>query len=108
MASFQTVHAAIEAAKWIQRAVSEEAANNVSFSIRIGIAAGEPVAEGDDLFGSTVQLAARLTARADPGKVLVSGAVRDLALGKGMQFGPSRLIRLKGFEEAIRTCEVIW
>lgn len=108
MASFQTVHAAIEAAKKIQRAVSEGTPEGEPFAVRIGIAAGEPVAEGDDLFGSAVQLAARLTARADPGGVLVTGAVRDLALGKGVQFGPSRSIRLKGFEEAIRACEVIW
>ena len=108
MASFQTVHAAIEAAKRIQRAVSEEAADGEPFAIRIGIAAGEPVAEGDDLFGTTVQLAARLTARTNPSTILVSGAVRDLALGKGLQFGPSRSVRLKGFEEPVRTCEVIW
>ncbi|HKZ21354.1 MAG TPA: nickel-binding protein [Acidimicrobiia bacterium] len=108
MASFQTVHAAIEAAIRIQRAVSDKTDNGEAFAIRIGIAAGEPVAEGDDLFGSAVQLAARLTARADPGTVMVSGAVRDLAIGKGIKFGPSKSVRLKGFEEAIRACEVIW
>ena len=108
MASFQTVHAAIEAAKRIQRAVSETAADGEPFAIRIGIAAGEPVAEGNDLFGTTVQLAARLTARANPGTILVAGAIRDLALGKGLQFGPSKSVRLKGFEEPVRTCEVVW
>jgi class 3 adenylate cyclase len=108
MASFQTVLASIEAAIRIQRGVSERGEDAERFAIRIGIAAGEPVAEGDDLFGAAVQLAARLTARADPGTILVAGAVRDLALGKGVQFGPSRSLRLKGFQETIRTCEVVW
>jgi class 3 adenylate cyclase len=107
MASFPTVLASIEAAIRIQRVVSEEQ-DSESFAIRIGIAAGEPVAQGDDLFGAAVQLAARLTARASPGTILVSGAVRDLALGKGVEFGPSRRIRLKGFAETIRSCEVLW
>jgi class 3 adenylate cyclase len=106
MASFQTVQAAIEAAKQIQRGVGE--GDGEPFAIRIGIAAGEPVAEGDDLFGTTVQLAARLTARANPGSILVLGAVRDLALGKGFHFGPSKSVRLKGFEEPVRSCEVTW
>jgi class 3 adenylate cyclase len=107
MASFRTVAAAIDAAVRIQRAVSE-ANDGQGFAIRVGIAAGEPVAEGDDLFGAAVQLAARLTARAEPGAILVSGAVRDLALGKGVRFGPARSVRLKGFDEAVRTCEVVW
>ena len=108
MASFRTVQAAIEAAVLIQRAVNELGPGDEPFAIRIGIAAGEPVAERDDLFGAAVQLAARLSAKAAPGTILASGAVRDLALGKGVRFGPSRTVRLKGFEEAVRTCVVDW
>ena len=109
MASFRSVHAAIEAATLIQRAVAKsDEADGEHLRVRIGIAAGEPVAEGDDIFGAAVQLAARLSARAAPGTILVTGAVRDLSLGKGVRFGPSRSVRLKGFEEAVRTCEVVW
>jgi class 3 adenylate cyclase len=107
MASFRTVAAAIDAAVRVQRAMREPD-DGQRFAIRVGIAAGEPVAEGEDLFGAAVQLAARLTARAEPGGILVSGAVRDLALGKGVRFGPAKTIRLKGFDEAVRTCEVVW
>jgi class 3 adenylate cyclase len=49
------------------------------------MAAGEPVTERNDLFGATVQLAARLCSRADPGGILVAGAVHDLALGKAFR-----------------------
>jgi class 3 adenylate cyclase len=108
MASFRTVQAAIDAAVRIQRAVDAHGPGDEPFAIRIGIAAGEPVAEGDDLFGAAVQLAARLSTRAAPGSILVSGAVRDLALGKGVRFSPSRNVRLKGFDEAVRACEVVW
>ena len=73
----------------------------------IGIAAGEPVTERNDLFGSAVQLAARLCERAYPGTVLVSSTVRDLALGKGFQFRKGATMRLKGFDEPIRTFELI-
>ena len=109
MASFKSVAAAIEAAVQIQRALAEaEAAGQVPVGVRIGIAAGEPVTERDDLFGSTVQLAFRLSSRAGPRSILVSGAVRDLALGKGFAFGTSKNVRLKGFDEPIRAVEVLW
>ena len=41
--------------------------------VRIGIHAGEPVVHHNDLFGRTVQLAARLCSEADPGAVDVKG-----------------------------------
>jgi class 3 adenylate cyclase len=72
------------------------------------MSAGEPVTEGDDFFGAVVQLAARLTDRAKPGTVLVSSAVRDLALGKGFVFLKRGSLRPKGFAEPVQTFEVVW
>ena len=66
--------------------------------VRIGITAGEPVEQSDDLFGSTVQLAARLCAQAAPGQVLVSNVVADLCIGKGLKFSDAGSCELKGFE----------
>jgi class 3 adenylate cyclase len=77
-------------------------------AVRIGIAAGEPVTSNGDLFGAAVQLAARLCDRAAPGAIVVSSPVRDLAIGKGFTFGKARQVRLKGFDEAIRSFEVTW
>ena len=68
----------------------------------MGIAAGEPVTADDDLFGATVQLAARLCSAAEPGAVLVSGAVRELAVGKGFRFDDGGELVLKGFDQAVR------
>ena len=76
--------------------------------VRIGMAAGEPVTERNDLFGATVQLAARLCSRADPGGILVAGAVHDLALGKGFAFRSRGRLRLKGFDSPMSAFEVVW
>jgi class 3 adenylate cyclase len=109
MASFRSVARAIEAAVLIQRGLAEaEHAAGMPLAVRIGIAAGEPVTEGDDLFGTAVQLASRLCNRATPRSIVVASSVRDLAIGKGFRFGAARAVRLKGFDEPIRASEVIW
>jgi class 3 adenylate cyclase len=109
MAAFRSVAAAIHAAIEIQQRVAGlDQAEAGSLRVRIGIAAGEPVAEGDDLFGAAVQLAARLCQRAKPGSILAASAVRDLALGKGFRFRRVGQVRLKGFDESVTAFEVAW
>ncbi len=109
MASFRSVVDALRAGVAIQRGFDEATrTGEMPCGVRIGIAAGEPVAQADDLFGAAVQLAARLTAKAKPGSILVSAAVRDLALGKGFQFAALPASRLKGFAEPVRLAEVLW
>ena len=109
LASFVSVTDAIEASIEIQRRVAEHnGESNVPFQVRIGAAAGEPVTENDDLFGAAVQLASRLTDRAKAGTVLVSSAIRDLALGKGFTFESRGTTRPRGFAESVRIFEVMW
>jgi class 3 adenylate cyclase len=45
---------------------------DVAFKVKVGLAAGEPVTEGDDVFGVAVQLAARLCDQAGADGILVS------------------------------------
>jgi adenylate cyclase len=93
----------------IQRRIADaEGTGRMPIRIRIGMAAGEPVTERNDLFGATVQLAARLCSRADPGGILVASAVHDLALGKGFAFRSRGRLRLKGFDSPKPAFEVIW
>ena len=108
MAAFPSVTGAIESAVQIQRRFADGAQTDVPLRIRIGMSAGEPVVERGDFFGATVQLAARLTAHAEPGTVLVSSAVRDLAMGKGFAFRKRGRLRPKGFAESIQAFEVVW
>jgi class 3 adenylate cyclase len=72
-------------------------------TVRIGISAGEPVEQHEDLFGSAVQLAARLCAQAEPGQVLVSNVVADLCIGKNLKFHDAGACELKGFDGPIST-----
>ncbi|HEX2027990.1 MAG TPA: nickel-binding protein [Nitriliruptorales bacterium] len=109
MASFTSVSRGVRWAADVQRGF--EARNGTTqppLRVRIGMSAGEPVAEGDDLFGATVQLAARLCGEARAGAVLVAGAVRDLALGKGFRFKAHDPVPLKGFPEPVTPYELIW
>jgi len=107
MASFLSVTRALETATALQRQFAERNRDaEVPFDVRVGIAAGEPVTAHDDLFGATVQLAARLCSAAEPGATLVSGAVRELAVGKGFKFEDVGELELKGFDEPSRAYQV--
>ena len=109
MASFGSVSAALEAAVAIQRdLVNENRTARHPLELRIGLAAGEPVLENNDLFGAAVQLAARLCDRAGSGSILVSAAVRDLAIGKRFVFRRRGRLTMKGFDEPISLFEVAW
>jgi class 3 adenylate cyclase len=103
MASFPSARGAVDCAIAIQRALADEAVR-----VRIGLNAGEPVAEEQDLYGTSVQLAARVCAEADGGEILVSNVVRELAAGKGFLFNDRGERALKGFEDPVRIYEVRW
>ena len=107
MASFVSAAAAVRCATRIQRELAATpAVAGEAIIVRIGAAAGEPVEQRNDLFGSTVQLAARLCARAEPGQVLVSSALAELCLGKDVQFEDRGEATLKGFAQPVRVHSV--
>jgi len=104
MACFLSTVGAVRCATRIQRALAEhgQVETQVQVRVRIGAAAGEPVENHADLFGSTVQLAARLCSHAEPEQSLVSNAVAELCLGKGLNFRDLGEVSLKGFERPVR------
>ena len=67
--------------------------------MRIGIHAGEPVADHNDLFGATVQLAFRLCSEAEADGIVVSELVRELCDEDAARFVALGERRLKGFAE---------
>jgi class 3 adenylate cyclase len=103
MASFFSASRGVGCALQIQQAFAARNAANPedAVRVRIGLNAGEPIAEGADLFGASVQLARRICDRAEPGQVLVSDVVRQLVAGKGFTFEHLGLESLKGFEEPV-------
>jgi class 3 adenylate cyclase len=109
MASFISAAAAVKCASQIQRELARHEKNrDRNIKLRIGAAAGEPVEEHNDLFGCTVQLAARLCAHAEPEQILVSNAVVELCLGKKFLFQDAGELSLKGFGHPIHAHAVVW
>jgi class 3 adenylate cyclase len=70
-----------------------------------GVAAGPVVAQGGDYFGRTVNLAARIAARASAGQVLVSDSVAEAAPPQGVSFVELGRLRLKGMGRRVRVLE---
>jgi class 3 adenylate cyclase len=102
MASFDDAAASVACALEIQDAFrSYNDASATPIRVRIGIHAGEPVRESDDLFGAAVQIAARICDVAKADAVLVSGAVRDACSGGALAFARSGTETLKGISEPI-------
>jgi len=110
MASFISAAAAVRCAAQIQRELAQRAReqNNHPIKVRIGGAAGEPVERNSDIFGSTVQLAARLCSHAQPEQIVVSSVVADLCIGKGLTFHPLGEVSLKGFDQPVHAHAVEW
>jgi len=110
MASFISPAAAVRCAIQIQRELDKHAQANPKrcLKVRVGAAVGEPVEQHNDLFGSTVQLAARLCAHAQPEQILVSNAIAELCLGKGLLFEDVGEVTLKGFGSPVRAHVAAW
>ena len=110
MASFDCVLDAVEGAIAIQTAFAahNQANPEAAMHLRIGISAGEPIEEHGDLFGKAVQLAARICAHAEPGRILVARVVRDQYPDKEQSFSDLGEITPKGFDRAIHVYEVQW
>ena len=109
-ASFSLVTKAVECSVAIQRRLEEHRHSKPddAFSVRIGISAGEPVTKSDDLFGAAVNLAARICGYATADQILVSSAVRELSIGKSLEYIGIGPVALKGFPEAVQLYEVPW
>jgi len=75
--------------------------------IRIGLGAGEPVTYGERLFGSTINLTARICSYAEPEQVVAARVIRQLCAGKKLRFKELGSTTLKGFEEPVQLDEVI-
>jgi len=71
----------------------------------VGVAAGPVVIQGGDYFGRTVNLAARIAARAGPGQVLVSQRVAEPAPPAGVALVELGALRLKGFARPVPLLE---
>ena len=110
MAAFDNVANSVRAAADIQRRFAAyNAGASETLSVRIGIDAGEPVEDHNDLFGSTVQLASRLCSEAEANGIVVSDLVRKLC----QEEDPARFAalgerRFKGFADKAPVFRFEW
>src|SRR5437870_7270717 len=80
LVEFASVIDALRCAAEVQRGMIDhepEATDERRIRFRIGVNLGDIIAEGGDIFGDGVNVAARLEALAEPGGICVSGTVRD-------------------------------
>jgi adenylate cyclase len=80
LAEFASVVDAVRCAVEVQRGMAERNAvtsPEERIEFRVGINLGDVIAEGGDIFGDGVNIAARLEALAEPGGICVSRVVRD-------------------------------
>ena len=109
MASFGSASRALECATAIQKAFADRNATaDEALRVRVGLSAGEPIAEDDDLFGAAVIQAARIADQAKGGEILLANVVRELAAGKGFLFSDRGEIPLRGFDDPVRLYELRW
>ena len=109
MAAFDEVGRALACAISIQDGFDARNAGDEgpALRVRIGLAAGEPVDRGDDLFGATVNLASRICAAADAGQILVSEDVAGPGWDAGYRFREAGPRTLKGFAEPTPLYELV-
>jgi adenylate cyclase len=80
LAEFASVVDAVRCAAEIQRAMADrdlDLSEERRFRFRIGVNLGDVIADGDDIYGDGVNIAARLEGLAAPGGICVSGTVHD-------------------------------
>ena len=73
-----------------------EAVRAIGMEVRAGVHTGEVELMGERVGGIAVHIGARVAAMAAPSQVLVSGTVRDLVAGSGIEFEDRGAFALKG------------
>jgi class 3 adenylate cyclase len=107
---FDDTGEALIAAIEMQRALaSYNAEHDVALSVRMGVHTGEVIRKEDRIIGREVHVAARISAVAAGGQILVSGNVRSALDGVSrFRFGPSDEVTLKGLSGRFEVCEANW
>jgi DNA-binding NarL/FixJ family response regulator/class 3 adenylate cyclase len=105
MVTFSSAVAAVRCAVEMQRATGVAG----ELELSIGLDAGEPLPDGDDLYGTPVIVASRLCDAAGAGEILASEVVCRIAgprLAESIQ--PAGALRLRGISERVAACRVRW
>lgn len=107
LAQFPSPADAVLCAVDIQRDVEAVDAAGFGLRLRIGVHAGEAVADDGDLIGRVVNLAARVTGEAEPGEILVTEPVADYVGGE-LRLKDRGLRELRGVAQPRHVLAVVW
>ena len=106
MIAFSSAVAAVRCAVDMQRATSGAPGG---LALRVGLDAGEPIPDGDDLYGTPVIVAGRLCDAAGTGEILASEVVCRIAGPRVAELiQPVGALRLRGIAERVGTAQVHW
>jgi len=110
MAVFPTPDAAANAASGMQYAIDAlPAVGATKLGIRIGFHCGPVIQNDNDLFGDTVNLAARLVEQAARSQIIMARETADRLGPIFRSFKrPLYAIHVKGKSEEVELCELIW
>ena len=110
MASFGMITDSVDAAIQMQREtmIYNQQTPDLPLHLKIGINAGEPIVEDNDLFGTVVQLSARIVDKAQADEIYVSEVVRSICVGKAYKFESKGGFAMKGFDGDLTLYELIW
>ena len=111
MSTFESALGALRAAAAIQAAVErlDLEQGRIGIAARVGVAAGEPISDGDDLHGMPVVIASRLSSAAGTGEVLVQNLVQALVASRdGIELEEVAEYELKGVPEPVLAANLRW
>ncbi|MEX0751277.1 MAG: adenylate/guanylate cyclase domain-containing protein, partial [Dehalococcoidia bacterium] len=76
--------------------------------MHVGIHAGDVIGEGTNVYGGAVNIASRICGLCEPGEILVSQTVRDLArTSSNVRFEDRGEHTLKGIADPVRVFAVL-
>jgi adenylate cyclase len=111
LVEFDSAVNAVNCAVDIQRALAERddvSRSDRKLELRIGINSGDVIVHENDIYGNSVNIAARLEALAEPGGISVTGAVREQLLGHpDLSFEDRGNRWVKNIDRPIRVYRVI-
>ena len=111
MSTFESALGALRASAAIQAAVErlDLEQGGIGVAVRVGVAAGEPIPDGEDLHGMAVVVASRLSSAAGSGEVLVQELVAALVASRdGVGLEEARDYELKGVPGPSRAAKLRW
>src|SRR3954447_25580312 len=106
MVVFASAVAAVRCAVDMQQATTGAADG---LAVRVGLDAGEPLRDGEDVYGTPVNVASRLCDAAGAGEILASDLVRQVTGHRVSELlQPAGTLRLRGIADRVATAQVRW